>query len=401
MKCPGSVALSEGVEDTGSEAADQGTAAHELGAWCLSEGQDASARVGDVIKVYEDDGTTVRRQFTVDHDMAEHVQAYVDAIGREPEVKLIEERVDYSEVIGVPEQGGTADVLILDAEQRQLQVHDLKYGYGMVYASYEDEDGTRQPNEQLACYAVGAMVEYDLIADWETVKLVIHQPRKDHYDEFVMTREELRAFALSLRAVVAEAESGRQHADELMALGLLRPSGKACQWCPASQANLCPAIRQEVRSNAFDDFEKKQLKDVSTVRPDEVAQPDELDLLETYVKHQRSHIEKLLQAGKKVKGWALKKGRKGARAWAKDQLDVVRKKLKGMKLKVAEMNMEPKLKTPTQIEKVLKPEQYQKLVEDGLITQADGGMTVVPDTASDTIEKPDVAELLGDDGDLM
>ena len=73
MKCAGSVVLSQGIEDKGSEYALEGTAAHDVAAMCLTSGADAAAYVGRLIDAK---GTEV----PVTEDMAENVQVYVDAV---------------------------------------------------------------------------------------------------------------------------------------------------------------------------------------------------------------------------------------------------------------------------------------------------------------------------------
>ena len=73
MKCAGSVVLSQGIEDKGSEYTLEGTAAHDVAAMCLTSGTDAAAYVGRLIDAK---GTEV----PVTEDMAENVQVYVDAV---------------------------------------------------------------------------------------------------------------------------------------------------------------------------------------------------------------------------------------------------------------------------------------------------------------------------------
>lgn len=73
MACPGSVARCEGLPDESSKFADEGTAAHDLAARCLTDGSDAQAHVSETIQAGE-------RTFVVDLDMATHVQTYVQYV---------------------------------------------------------------------------------------------------------------------------------------------------------------------------------------------------------------------------------------------------------------------------------------------------------------------------------
>ena len=102
----------------------------------------------------EEDG---HQQWTVDEEMAEHVQSFVDEVHRRavggmvfPEVfvslKGVTERFDIDGM-----EGGTVDALIYHAEERLLEVVDLKYGTGVVV---EVENNT-----QLLMYALGAALE--------------------------------------------------------------------------------------------------------------------------------------------------------------------------------------------------------------------------------------------------
>ena len=71
MKCPGSVSLSEGIEDAESEFASLGSAAHALAEISLRDDEDAWERVSR---------TDSETGILVDKDMADAVQVYLNAI---------------------------------------------------------------------------------------------------------------------------------------------------------------------------------------------------------------------------------------------------------------------------------------------------------------------------------
>jgi hypothetical protein len=75
MNCAGSLAMERacGVPDSSSAHADEGTAAHELAARCLTEGIAATSCIGDSIVVNG-------RTFEVDAEFAGHVQTYIDRV---------------------------------------------------------------------------------------------------------------------------------------------------------------------------------------------------------------------------------------------------------------------------------------------------------------------------------
>jgi hypothetical protein len=417
MRCPGSVALSYGVADTSSVYADEGTAAHSVASMCLQTGVDAETMIGQTIKVFENDGTTVRRTFVVDPDMASHVQVYVDAMRRLPGEKSYEQRVDFSEYIGVPESKGTSDTIVRDFEAKELGSHDLKFGKGVRV----DVGTPEYPNEQLGLYLLGTLSENDLLEDWQKFVMGVHQPRigaDGHSETLELTRAQLMAFAQSARAAAAEAMSGflpdganpepvlvPRTAKQLDELGMLKPGTKQCQFCPAAEAGRCHRLEREVRRIAAraatdEDFGPPVAPDAVPV--DDLPSDAELSLMELWIKGMRSRIQRELQAGRKLKHWKLIAGKKGARQWAADKIEGATKAMKKLLKKAA--FTEPELLSPTQAEIALKKLKRGKEYDTlrSYITQKDGGETVAPmDDPSPAIEKTDVSTLLDPDGDLI
>jgi len=157
MRCPGSIALEADLPDISSPHAEEGTRAHELAAiileaqipWCPNDW---------------------------DADMIDYVRSYVDYVTREAAGHhlLIEQRVDYSDVIGVPDSFGTSDAIILAGDT--ITIIDLKYGMGVRVNAEE--------NEQLMLYALGALETFGVTGNYTKAKLVIVQPRLDHISEW-------------------------------------------------------------------------------------------------------------------------------------------------------------------------------------------------------------------------
>ena len=420
VPCPGSIALSQGIEDSSSVYADEGTAAHELGASALmSKDQvDCDAYLGQVIKVREEDGT-VRREFTVDEDMADYVQVYVDAIRRKADgcQLLVEQRVDYSGIVGVEDQNGTADAIILDYLNDTICVDDLKYGRspkGIVYAAVEvddlndgefvveRDDGFYALNLQAMLYGLGAYNEYEMLADWKTLKIAIHQPRLDHYDEFDVTIDELTQFVDVIKVAVDQVMEGFEvdekgnrprSAETLQDLGLLNPSESACRWCPAKFK--CPELRDEVQADVFDDFEDLTVKDMEHVETSELPSYEVLELVEMWLDSCRSRIQTELLNGTKIPGWKVVLGRKGAMKFIPDLLDEVKKKLRGMRLKKTDIYNET-LKSPTQLLKLPEIKGNKRRVATLLdyVVQADAGYHIAPE--NDKREAVEVAPVADD-----
>ena len=111
MLCPGKKTLERDMPRTSSKYAAEGTAAHLVLTWCLSNGLAAHHYVGSEI---EADGYT----FTVDDEMAGHVQTCVDYVhevaGDDGEV-YVDQRVHYASYLGKPadEAWGTLDVAVV------------------------------------------------------------------------------------------------------------------------------------------------------------------------------------------------------------------------------------------------------------------------------------------------
>jgi hypothetical protein len=373
MRCPGSVSLESTMPDTSSKFADEGTAAHELAAWALESGSDAIAYLHRLIDV---DGN----EFEVDDDMAANVQIYLNSVreyaaGHE---LMVEQRVEFSDVVGVPESFGTSDAVILTADGQEIQVHDLKYGKGVRV------DAER--NEQLMLYALGALNEFGMVGDFKRVRMVIHQPRLQHVSEWDCTVEELQVFG----------QQARNCANEVMemtmgiAIKAYVPGEKQCRFCKAKAT--CPALRGEVAKEVFavapaspDEFSDATGVFGSTgVAPDGADNEwlavcmNKVDLIESWCKAVRAEAERRLLNGQDVPGFKLVEGRRGARKWTNDT--EVEAALKAMRVKQEHM-YDFSLISPTTAERLAKteilgPRQWASLKD--LITQSEGKPSVAP-----------------------
>lgn len=103
LNCPGSVALTLHIPDDGSDAADEGTDAHELAALCLTIGVPAITFLGRVMALGH----------VADEEMCAGVQMYIDYVESLPGGPRIERWVDLSAVTGEVGGGGTADHITL------------------------------------------------------------------------------------------------------------------------------------------------------------------------------------------------------------------------------------------------------------------------------------------------
>lgn len=170
-------------------------------------------------------------KFKVDAERIKRVQAHLDVVARLPGIHLREVRLDTSPIVGVPDQGGTGDNVVLDMDTRTISVVDLKDGFRLVYVNFADPD---EHNEQCLEYGSAAMRQFDYVCDWEFLKVAISQPKMGHYDERTYTRAEVEAWVEKIRPL-------EQRAHQLWLTGTNEeieaaktPSAKACEWCPLS-----------------------------------------------------------------------------------------------------------------------------------------------------------------------
>ena len=347
MSCPGSVALCKDLEDTGSKFADEGTDAHELAALCLETGADASTYAGRVMP----------KGFLVNSEMVLAVQDYLDyvrlVVANTNGQLMIEQRLPITDITGEDDAHGTADVVILTADE--LIVVDLKYGRGLAV---EADD-----NPQLQIYALAAYREFSLAQDFQTVRLVIHQPRLGAVSEWVETVEDLEGFAQH----VWNCAINTRNPD-----AMLNPTDKGCIFCRAKAT--CPAIRA-VALEAFDKVEPLLADD-----NDLAEAMTKADLIEGWLKAVRSEVETRLLAGTPVAGFKIVQGKRGNRTWS-DRFEV-ETLLKSMRLKIEEM-YDLTLISPTTAEKLAKsavigPRQWPKL--QTLISQTEGKPSVAPES---------------------
>lgn len=396
MLCPGKLVLEDGLPDTSSEYAAEGTAAHLVLTWALQEDRPAFAYVGRTIHL-DKAGRRAKKladivhTFEVDDEMATHVQVCVDYchdVAGYYGAVLADQRVNYSSYLGVDTNSawGTADVIIFRDDE--LVVVDFKYGRGV------EVDAEKNP--QMSLYALGALQAYQgVVADFARVRMVISQPRLRYApSEWDCSVEELEAWGRSTaRSAVATCinatKSDEGPASDLWREIFLRPSEKACNFCKAKAT--CPALRAEVAATigqsdaaAPDEFES-----VTVVTPG--ADTDaaivsaclaKVDLIEDWCKAVRAEAERRLLAGQRVPGFKLVQGKKSARQWEDDK--AAEQALKAMRLKVEDM-YDLKLISPTRAEKLHKagtigPRQWPKIT--ALITQRDGKAHVAPESDS-------------------
>lgn len=366
MRCLGSLALESTQPDKSSAFAEEGTRAHALGEELLN---------GRLLG-FEPDRNA-------DPEMLDYVLRYVDAVWTlaEGNELMVEQRVDFSHIVGVENSFGTADAVVIVGNE--LQIHDLKYGRGVRVDA--------EQNEQLQLYALGALEQFNLLYDFDSVRLFIHQPRLNHVSEWALSVEELLAFGQRAQeaaaSVIVMFNIAECEGVNTLPLENFTPGEKQCRFCKASA--VCTAREQFHMQTVAGEFEDLD-KPVRDMIADAVARVPMLtneqlaeiygqaDFLESWLKAIRDRVNSELNAGHPVPGFKLVTGKQGNRAWSDEAL--AEEMLKSFRLK-QEQRYSQKVISPTQAEKLLKkdsPRRWTKV--EVLITRADGKPTIAPES---------------------
>ncbi|MCW3505704.1 DUF2800 domain-containing protein [Burkholderia cenocepacia] len=407
IECAASTAAQIGQPDDSSEYADEGTAAHELGKWCLNSGEDAEQHIGTVIPVGtvvidrdEQSGETItepRRTFEVDEEMAAYVQLYLDGVrervaalelaGAEVTL-LVEQRLSIEHITGEPSAKGTSDCVIIATwpdGRAEIEVRDLKYGRGVAVQA--------ERNYQAMIYAAAAYEEHSAFYDFERINIVIHQPRvNEKPSEWATTPTDLHAWISETAKPAAERALLYVDSVELAPLSPsdFNPGEKQCKFCKAKA--VCPALAAHVEQTIGEDFDTvadalARGADAGAADPKHVDLLDNerlgviyasLDLIDSWAKAVRGRIEHELLQARAVPGVKLVAGRRGARQW--NEPEAAEALLKSMRLKQDQM-YNFKLISPTQADKLLSkesPRRWKKV--EALIVQRDGRPSVAPDS---------------------
>lgn len=218
LNCPGSVMLEAQFPETTSEAAMEGTLAHELAEMKLRHyffTADYSRKKlsAGINKLKKNELWQEEMQGYTD-EYLDYIKGAAVAMKSVPYV-AIEKKVDFSAYI--PEGFGTADCILICGQD--LYIIDLKYGKspnGRVDA---------ENNSQMMLYALGAYEAYRLLYPIKTIHLAIVQPRlSDGISEWSCSVDELLKFGSYAKERAALALSGK---------GEFNPDVKTCKWCRA------------------------------------------------------------------------------------------------------------------------------------------------------------------------
>ncbi len=231
MECTPSARLELQFDDTSGEAAEEGTAAHELSEYKLIKAlkRDAEMPTSDYHSEEMDIYTDGYVQYVLE------VLAGVKEKTKDP-LLLIEQRLDFSHY--VPEGFGTGDCIIVGNDV--VHIIDFKYGQGVLVEA--------ENNPQMMLYALGALHLFDGIYDIEHVHMTIYQPRRESISNFSLTKDELLDWAVHVLA--PKAALAFEGEGEFIA-------GEWCRFCRASVQ--CRARAEANLKVAQYDFKKPSL----------------------------------------------------------------------------------------------------------------------------------------------
>ncbi|AWY09515.1 hypothetical protein vB_RpoS-V16_79 [Ruegeria phage vB_RpoS-V16] len=379
LRCPGSVRLSDEIEETRtSEFAAEGTVAHHVREMCLVFGMEPEDFLGQEIGA---DGFT----FTVEDEMVEALRPGIEWV-RERKGRLVNEyQVKFDRWL--PGQFGTLDVGIIG--KHLIIINDLKYGAG-VPVSPED-------NEQLQTYALGF---WDNVARHETAAtdflLVIDQPRAvGGGGEWRVTLDELLEFGERLKRGYEEVNADDPY---------LKPGEKQCRFCRAK--GTCDAFAKWSIAQLdmeFDDLDE----DGDTLRLSEIGEftPERRatiamnkSLIENWLNAVHGQVLEDALMGRPVPGVKAVAGNQGRRAWADEK---AAKRFMLRHIEAEEVFTEPALISPAQFEKKV-PKEVREDV-DKYVSRSDGKPVLVRaddkrpaiNIADEFDDEPDVDDLLG------
>ena len=365
LRCPASVNMTKGMPDKPSEAAIEGTIAHE---W-LAKSLNNWVLLGDTTIICDDPEMGAHLQKCMDYV----IQRYEELPGANKQIE-IETRVDLHYMTGRDDLWGTSDIII--SSDMYLDVIDLKYGQGIFVAG-------DTPQNRL--YALGKMSQYmkDTKGEvpWASVRSTIMQPRipdkdgeifrfEDFYPEDLLDwlEEKVKPIAIITDNPPAPVAGEKQ-----------------CQFCVAKTT--CPAA--EAKLSATMPFEPvaplegvEQIVKVGDLDVDRLVNiHDNIPFISGYLKAVTESLRALLIArDDRLTGKLKLVISNRTNMWDGDDDEILESLTKGPGRILKKDLVKESLVTAPQALKLskLKPKQKARLQEH--IKKGEGGLTIVPDS---------------------
>lgn len=293
LHCTPSALLEDQFPDTTSEAAREGTLAHELAElkvrnyfYTVDFGK---RKLTNAINRLKKEEIWQDEMMGYTDDYLDYIRSTALAMEKAPYV-AIEKKVDFSAY--VPGGFGTADCILIGGGT----IHVIDFKYGKSPDGRVDAEG----NPQLALYALGAYESYKFLYPISTIKMTIVQPRlSDGISEWECPLEELLAFGKYVKERAALAIKGE---------GDFVPGPKICKYCRAR--GKCRARAEENVKLAFAVGKKPPLISNAEMGQFLLQGQD----VAKWLSDLKDIALKECLAGKDVPGWKAVEGRK-SRDW--------------------------------------------------------------------------------------
>lgn len=347
LACTPSAKLEDQFPDTESEAAAEGTLAHELAEMKVRNyffpKELGKRKLNSAVKKLSESGLWKDEMQGYTDDYLDYIKTTALSLKSMPSVR-IEQRVYFKEyTLADPEDeiegSGIADCILLYGDT--VHVIDFKYGKGVPVSAEE--------NPQLMLYALGAYQAYRMLYPISKAKLTIVQPRLDSISEWGCPVDDLLKFGEYVKERAALAVKGE---------GDYSPGKDVCRFCRASAQ--CRARAEENVRLAF--FTDKLPPLISNEEVGQYLEKGE-DVAKWLEKLKEYALKECL-AGKAVPGWKAVEG-KGGREWA--DIDKAFDILTKSGLAPEEMLWERKPLTAPQTEKLIGKRDFQESIGEFVI----------------------------------
>lgn len=313
LLCSASAKLEKNLASVDTEFSKEGTLAHDLAQKFLLSPPE-------------------NRIYDLKNEMHIAIKSYVDYIENIENYNscnvFIEKIVSFSNV--VDDGFGTVDCILIDIINNILHIIDLKYGKGIKVNSFN--------NSQLILYALGAINTFKLV-NIKKIKLHIVQPRIDNFSFFELTIEELieKGKEFSAKAKLCLVENPKFNPGEIQ-----------CKFCKVK--NNCPSLTNFIKNDLLKNFENLENSNLN----DKIKIYDNKNLILDFLNTIENELFTYIQNGNKIAGYTIGFG-KTMRVWKSDA-----------NIKLKEILNEndiynKKLKSITEIEKLLTKKEFEKL----------------------------------------
>lgn len=363
MHCPASARLEACFPSRDTVYTLEGTFAHACAERALNNLLDAEAKhtdpkpdaFADLYEQLETEGfsTADAISYALDHFVQPVWAAYQTAKASDPEaVLLVEQKLDLSAF--VPGGFGSSDAVLIS--RGRLTVYDLKYGKGVKV--YAEQDG--QLNEQMLCYALGAVIGAGELYHIDTVRMTIIQPRLSHTSTAEISYDRLLEWAArELRPAAVAATVGTE----------MHP-GSHCRFCRA--AARCQALHDYAEGAAG------ALRPAPMTVPQLAEALGSLDIIKAWIKSVEDASLRILLEGGSLPGWKLVEGRSNRRI---SDPDGAVKALRDAGLDDASIFKPQELRTISELEALLTKPVFKTLLGE-FVTRPKGSPTIAPETDS-------------------